>query len=80
MANITIKGIRESTYEALKRTAARNHRSINGEIIHLIEQNLGTSAGFNLVVKETAKKYRGKAKDTPLDPEILRRQKKEGRE
>ena len=38
MANITIKNIPDDLYEELKDVAAANRRSINSEVIHLIEQ------------------------------------------
>ena len=38
MATITVKNIPDATYETLKKRASEHHRSINGEIIHLIEK------------------------------------------
>ena len=38
MANITIKNIPDNLYEALKERASINHRSINSEVIFLIER------------------------------------------
>ena len=38
MATITIKGIPDDLYQELKLRAERNHRSINSEMIFLIEQ------------------------------------------
>ena len=38
MATITLKNIPDPTYEILKRLAAEHHRSINSEVIYLIEQ------------------------------------------
>lgn len=38
MATITIKNIPDGLYEQLKEAAAANRRSINSEVIHLIEQ------------------------------------------
>jgi plasmid stability protein len=37
---ITVKGIPEELYRRLKAAAEANHRSINSEIIHRIEQTL----------------------------------------
>lgn len=39
MATITVKNIPDPVYEILKQHAAENHRSINSEIIYLIEQS-----------------------------------------
>ncbi|MBA4367570.1 MAG: DNA-binding protein [Desulfobacterium sp.] len=38
MATITLKNIPDPTYNILKQLAAENHRSINSEIINLIEK------------------------------------------
>lgn len=40
MATITIKNIPDDLYEELKLRAASNRRSINKEVIHLIERSL----------------------------------------
>ena len=38
MATITIKNIPDDLYQELKLRAERNHRSVNSEVIFLIEQ------------------------------------------
>ena len=38
MANISIKDVPDSWAEALRQRAARNHRSLQGELMFLIEQ------------------------------------------
>jgi len=38
MTTITVKNIPDETYETLKKRAAEHHRSLNGEIIHLLEK------------------------------------------
>lgn len=40
MATITVKNIPEDLYGRLKAEAAKNHRSINGEVIACIERSL----------------------------------------
>jgi plasmid stability protein len=40
MANISIKDVPEPWAEALRQRAARNHRSLQGELMSLIEQAL----------------------------------------
>ena len=37
MATITVRDIPEPLYECIKQSAGRNRRSINSEIIHLLE-------------------------------------------
>lgn len=41
MTNLTIKNIPDGLYEELKQRAAANRRSINSEIIVIIEEALG---------------------------------------
>lgn len=43
MATLTIKNVPERIYERIKIQAKNNHRSINGEIIFLLEQALSIS-------------------------------------
>ena len=38
MATITLKNIPDPTYKTLKQLAAEHHRSINSEVIYLIEK------------------------------------------
>ena len=38
MATITLKNIPDSTYKTLKQLASEHHRSINSEVIYLIEK------------------------------------------
>ena len=43
MATITVKNIPDRAYDALKKLAASHHRSINSEIIYLLEKFTGSS-------------------------------------
>ncbi len=43
MTTITVKNIPDRTYELLKQLAASHHRSINSEIIYLIEKFTGSA-------------------------------------
>ncbi len=38
MPNVTVKDIPEKTYETLKEIAFTNHRSLNGELLNIIEK------------------------------------------
>lgn len=40
MVTITVKNIPEQVYERIKVRAATNHRSINGEILSILEQTV----------------------------------------
>ncbi|MFP4363913.1 MAG: FitA-like ribbon-helix-helix domain-containing protein [Spirochaetia bacterium] len=41
MASFTIKNIPEDLHEILKKNASLHHRSMNNEIIYVLEQGLG---------------------------------------
>ena len=79
MANITVKNIPEHTYEILKQVASSHHRSLNSEIIHLIEKAT-TSKPFSPEHHlALAKQSRGKTKKFLLTDEFLNNAKEEGR-
>ncbi len=79
MPSITVKNIPEHAYERLKQAAEMHHRSINGEIINLIEK---ATLSNPLQVEQHlafAKRSREKTKDFLLTDEILQKAKEEGR-
>jgi antitoxin FitA len=79
MATITLKNIPDPTYEILKQRASKNHRSINSEVIVLIEQATKSTkidANQYLVI---ARKMREKTKDYALDDTLLNQIRNEGR-
>ncbi len=43
MATITVKNIPDETYNILKKLAVEHHRSINSEIIYLIDRATGST-------------------------------------
>lgn len=43
MANLSIKDVPESWAEALRQRAARNHRSLQGELMAIVEQAVGVT-------------------------------------
>ena len=45
MSNLSIKDVPEPLAEALRRRAARNHRSLQGELMAIIERAVEDSAG-----------------------------------
>ena len=79
MPSITVKNIPEHIYASLKHVAAGHHRSINSEIIYLIEKAT-TSQTFHpeqhLVLAERSRK---KTKKFLLTEELLTLAKDEGR-
>ena len=79
MANISVKNIPDHTYENLKQSANAHHRSINGEIIFLIEKAT-ISKPFNPEYHlSMAKLSREKTNGFLLTEDILRKAKEEGR-
>jgi plasmid stability protein len=78
MATITIKNIPDQVYEGLKQRAKIRHRSLNGEIIHLLEKSLKTTELTPEEVRMKAKIFREKVKEM-LSPEEIEDAISEGR-
>lgn len=72
MRTLSIKNISDETHEKLKRRARKNHRSMNQEIVTILEDALKTAR-----LSEPPEPYRGKF---PIDEEWLDLAKREGRE
>lgn len=49
MPNLSIKDVPEAWAEALRQRAARNHRSLQGELMAIVEQAVGGQAGSHVV-------------------------------
>ncbi len=80
MVNITIKNIPEEIYERIKTQAKVNHRSINGEVISIIEKALSIPALDVKTTLERTKKIRELTAHYVITNEELTKWKKEGRE
>ncbi len=79
MATITLKNIPDPTYKTLKQLAAEHHRSVNSEIIHLIEKATRSTKidpGQHLL---TARALREKTKKYSINDITLSGLKDEGR-
>lgn len=77
--NITIKGIPPKLHKQLKSQASRNKRSLNGEVLSILEQNCDN---WDQRVKSTIAELRAlnrKFKVPPLTEQFLRMAKAEGR-
>ena len=79
MPSITVKNIPDHTYETLKRVASSNHRSINSEIIYLIEKATISKAFHPEQHLALAKRSREKTKEFLLTEDILNLAKEKGR-
>jgi len=79
MPSVTVKNIPDHMLNILKQIATAHHRSMNNEIIHLIE-TATVSKPFNLDhFMIQAKRSRHKTKDFLLTADILQTIKDEGR-
>lgn len=54
--NLSIKSVPEEWVEKLRKRAKENHRSLQGELMTILEENLGT--GLTLSSNEVFKKLR----------------------
>lgn len=79
MATITIKNIPETAYKTLKQLAADRHRSVNSEILHLIEKATQSTKIDPDQHLFTARALRQKTKKYIIDDIALNDLKNEGR-
>ncbi len=78
-ATITLKNIPSHIYEALKKNAVRNHRSVNSEIISIIEKQYCITQITPEEYLARARKVRKKNSGLFLTQELLEEAKGEGR-
>ncbi len=79
MATITLKNIPDPTYKTLKQLAAEHHRSINSEVIYLIEKATKSTKidpNRHLIA---ARKFREKTKQHIVNDAMLAEMKNEGK-
>ena len=79
MANLSLKNVPDDLYEHLRASADANHRSINGELIHLLERSLKPQRLSASDTLESARKLRASLTGRVFDPEDLDAYKKCGR-
>jgi antitoxin FitA len=79
MPTITLKNIPEDLYANLKEAAAREHRSINSQVIVCIEQALQYQRISPEAVLLRARQLREYTRDHPLTDNQLREARNEGR-
>jgi plasmid stability protein len=79
MATITLKNIPDPTYKTLKQLAAEHHRSVNSEIIHLIEKATKSTKIDTDQHLLAARAFRQKTKKFKITNEMLSEVKNEGR-
>jgi len=76
---ITVKNIPAGLYERLKQSAALHHRSINSEIIALIEERISVRKRTPEDFLASARALREKTGRYELRKEFIDRAKREGR-
>lgn len=76
---ITIKNIPAGLYERLKQSAAVHHRSINSEVIALIEESVSARKRKPEDFLASARALREKAARYELQKDFIDRAKREGR-
>lgn len=79
MASITIKNIPEPLYTRLKEAAARNRRSLNGEVIARLERSLGIGAIDAQALLGRVRSVRDRSALPYLSDAELRQAREEGR-
>jgi len=79
MPTITLKNIPADIYENLKRSAALNRRSLNSEIIHCLEQALGSHPVDPQVSLETARRLRERTAGYQITDDEFDQAKRAGR-
>ena len=79
MATVTIKNIPESVYERIKAQAKINHRSINGEILSILEQAISIPPIDVKATLERTRKIRELTAHYVITDEEMSKWKKEGR-
>lgn len=78
MASLTIKGVPDDLLARLKREAADHRRSLNGEVLHRIEQSLESRTPQEII--EEIRRYRIHPRGGPLTVGELRSAIADGRE
>lgn len=78
-ATIAIKNIPSHLYDILKKNAARNHRSINNEVISLIEKLYSSNKITPGEFLASARELRKRTKKFLLTEDTLDKAKNEGR-
>jgi plasmid stability protein len=79
MSTITIKGVPSAVHRRMKMQAARNHRSLNQEIIGCMSQKVVGAPENPAAWLAEAQAVREMLKDVFLTPAALRRAREDGR-
>jgi plasmid stability protein len=79
MAALTLRNIPDDLYQDLKQQAVSHHRSLNKEVVYLLEQALTRDTANDMDWLRRAEALRGSLDIPPLNDEMLNQAKNEGR-
>ncbi len=79
MANLALRGLSQDMYDSLKRAAARNHRSLNGEVLARLEASIRPTAVAAGAVLARVARRSSSLRLPPLEEEVLKVLKDAGR-
>jgi len=80
MAALTLRNIPDDLYQSLKEKALNHHRSLNKEVVYLLEKVLQDDPGDDATWLLQARELRSSlAEMPPLDDSMLQQAKNEGR-
>ncbi len=77
MANLALRGLSQDMYDSLKRAAARNHRSLNGEVLARLEASIRPMTA-EAVLARVARRS-SSLRLPPLEDDLLKALKDAGR-
>ena len=73
MSDFSLKNVPDELYEFLRASAELNHRSINGELIHLLERSLKPTRRCAKETRETARMLRTRLEGRLFTPDEIDR-------
>lgn len=79
MASLTIKSIPDDVLEDLRKRAERHRRSLNSEVLHLLEQSLGSPKIDPDAVLARLRRLQERTHLPPLTDDVLEQAINEGR-
>lgn len=78
-ANFTLKNIPDDVFEKVKRRADRNHRSINGEIIAILDEATAPRRFDSAEFLARARELRARTRGALIDQDFVDAAKRDGR-
>lgn len=79
MASLTIKGIPDDLLDRLRKRAEQHRRSLNGEVLHLLERSTGATSIDPDAVLARVRSLQERTRLPPLNDDILAQAIDEGR-